>query len=561
MIARIASLASRRLTGWLAIGVCASVALLGVFAYRAVREWQRTATLLAERHAQEGADLLVLALTRDMRGAQASVLSSPDWSDSMPDGGYDLSDLVASTFARFPYTELFFAWRGLDSEASGQFYARSERRPPWIKTLSAGEAFPVVIGTAPSVARQLADRVSADVKQRRRFSIFDIRIGEEDYQVVARLQYRDAFRQELHRVFGFMVNLSWARRYYFPEVARQVARIISADPGLVFSMYPEHSGPPDGSGDSGTSVIGRRTMPMVFFDPFLITVDPPSDLVVESWTLQARLADDATVRAARVGARVTLTVVAIGAIVFAGGLALTLYATRSHAQLTQLRADFVATVTHELKTPIATIRAAAETLLSRRLADVETSRRYAQLMVDESKQLTRLLDNLLAYARIADTADVYSFQPVAVDALIEQSLRTSRSRLEAAGFDVQVDVPPDLAPVRADWTAVCLALDNLVDNAIRYSKEHHSLHIGASREGDTVTIRVADRGIGIPADEIKDVTRKFFRGSVTSSEGSGLGLAIVERIATDHGGSLSIQSAVGEGTTVALALPVSRRTG
>jgi signal transduction histidine kinase len=182
-------------------------------------------------------------------------------------------------------------------------------------------------------------------------------------------------------------------------------------------------------------------------------------------------------------------------------------------------------------------------------------------MVDESKQLTRLLDNLLAYARIADTADVYSFQPVAVDALIDQSLRKCRSRLDAAGFEVHVDIPADLPPVRADWTAVCLTLDNLVDNAIRYSRERHSLHIGASLEGDTVTIQVTDRGIGIPAGEISDVTRKFFRGSVTSSGGSGLGLAIVERIATDHGGSLSIQSSVGVGTTVALALPVSRTMG
>jgi signal transduction histidine kinase len=561
MIARIASLANRRLAGWLAVGVCASVALLSVLAYRAVREWQRTATLLAERHAQEGADLLVLALTRDMRGAQGSVLSSPDWSDSMPDGGYDLTDLVASTFARFPYTELFFAWRGLDSEPSGQFYARSERLPSWINALSAGEAFPVVIGTAPAAARQLAERVSIDVGQRRRFSIFDVRIGDEDYQVVARLQYRDPFREELQRVFGFMVNLNWARRYYFPEVARQVARIVSADPGLVFSMYPEREGPPEGSTDGGASVIGRRVMPMAFFDPFLITVDPPSDLAVENWTLQARLADDATLRSARVGARRTLTVVAIGGTVFAAGLALTLFATRSHARLAQLRADFVATVTHELKTPIATIRAAAETLLSRRLADSEASHRYAQLMVDESKQLTRLLDNLLAYARIADTADVYSFQPVAVDALIDQSLRKCRSRLDAAGFEVHVDIPADLPPVRADWTAVCLTLDNLVDNAIRYSRERHSLHIGASLEGDTVTIQVTDRGIGIPAGEISDVTRKFFRGSVTSSGGSGLGLAIVERIATDHGGSLSIQSSVGVGTTVALALPVSRTLG
>jgi hypothetical protein len=469
MIARLAAVDNRRLVGWLAFSVCASVVLLGVFAYRAVREWQRTATLLAERHAQEGADLLVLALTRDMRGAQASVLSSQDWSDSMPDAGYDLTDLVASTFARFPYTEIFFAWRGLAPEISGQFYARSDRLPSWFTAASEGEAFPVVIGTAPHVARQLAERVGIDVGQRRRFSIFDLTAGEQRYQVVARLQYRDAFREDLSRVSGFMVNLTWARAYYFPEVARQVARIISADPNLEFSMYPEHGAAPPVPAARQGAVVGRRTMPLLFFDPILVGTDTPPDLDVENWTLEARLADDATLTSARVGAQRTLTVVAIGSAVFAAGLALTLYATRSHAKLAKLRADFVATVTHELKTPIATIRAAAETLRSGRVTDSESAQRYSQLMVDESKQLTRLLDNLLAYARIADTADVYSFQPVAVRALIDQSLRTCKSRLDAAGFEVQVDVPDDLPPVRADWTAraSCSTTSSTTPSAIR----------------------------------------------------------------------------------------------
>src|SRR5712692_240339 len=303
MIGRLASVLNPKLAPWLAFGVCVSVALVGVFAYRAVREWQRTATLLAERHAQEGADMLALALTRDMRGAQASVLSSQEWSDSMPDGSNDLSDLVASTFARFPYPESFFAWSGRGSESSVRFYARSDRQPPWARVISTGEAFPVLVAAAPSAARQLVERVTADINQRRRFSIFDIAIGGEVYQVVARLQYRDPFREELHHVFGFMVNLNWVRQYYFPEVARQVARIASAGSGLVFSTYPESDGAPHDIPMANNAITGRRVVPMFFFDPLLIAVDPPSDLRVENWTLQTVLGDDATLRSARVGAR------------------------------------------------------------------------------------------------------------------------------------------------------------------------------------------------------------------------------------------------------------------
>jgi signal transduction histidine kinase len=265
------------------------------------------------------------------------------------------------------------------------------------------------------------------------------------------------------------------------------------------------------------------------------------------------------VRSARAGARRTAIVIALGGTVFAVGLFLTLHSTYSHAKQAQLRADFVSIATHELKTPIATIRAAGDTLVSRRLAnDSEAAHRYAKLMVDESKHLTRLLDNLLAYSRITDTTDAYTFTPMAVSTLIEQTLRTAKSRLGTYGFDVQIDIDDNLPCVRADWTSICLALDNLVDNAIHYSKERRFLRLAASRRQDTVAIEVTDHGIGIPAAEISQVTRKFFRGRATAVGGSGLGLAMVQRIVTDHSGTLSIQSAVGVGTTVTLTLPVDQ---
>jgi signal transduction histidine kinase len=555
VIARLASLVSNRLVWVLAVSVCASVALLAVFAFRAVREWERTAARLAERHAQEGADLLALALTRDMRAAQESVLSAQDWSNSMPDGSYDASNLVASTFARFPYPEAFFTWTASDPPASANFFVRADRVPPWIGEHAAHDRSPVLVESAPHAARPLIARVMRDVAERRRFSIFDITLGDAIYQVIARLQYRDAFREEPLVVFGFVVNLDWVREHYFPEIARQVARIVSTNSDLVFSMHPETE---VGRAAADGIPKGQRVVAVTFFDPLLIAADPPLDLTVENWTLQALLADDAALQSARVGARRTMTLVALGGTVFAIGLALTLYATLSYAKLAQLRADFVATVTHELKTPIATIRAAADTLLAGRVTDGDASRRYAQLMVNESKLLTRLLDNLLAYARIADTTEVYSLRPIAVEAIVDHALRNARSRLDAAGFDVQVDLPAELPPVEADWTAICLVLDNLVDNAIRYSKERRSLAISASRKNSTVTIQVADRGIGIPSAEIAHVTRRFFRGRGAGSGGSGLGLAIVERIVKDHGGSLSIQSSVGVGSAVSITLPVSQ---
>jgi signal transduction histidine kinase len=552
VIARLASFVSTRIAWVLAAGVCVSVALVGLFAFRAVREWEQTATLLAERHAQEAADLLALALTRDMRGAQESVLSDPDWTRPMSDGSYDLSGLVASAFARFPYPELFFTWTGRASDTAVEFFVRADRIPRWLGEVPTEERFPVLVKAAPHAAQPILARVMKDVDDRRLFSIFDVSIDDVPYQVVARLQYRDGFREEPLVIFGFMVNHGWVREHYFPVIARQVARIASPDSGLVYSMRPEGEAHRTGA---EAAPSGQRVVSMTFFDPHLIAAAPPPDLLVENWMLQALLDDDAALESARTGAGRTLLLVAIAGTVFALGLALTLYSIRSHARLAQLRADFVATVTHELKTPVATIRAAADTLVAGRVSDGEGARRYAQLMVNESKHLTRLLDNLLAYARIADTTEVYTLRPIAVPLLVEHAVRNARPRLDAAGFVVTLDIAPDLPPIEADWTAVCLVLDNVLDNAIRYSKDTRSLTISATREHGSIRIQVADRGIGIPAGELAHVTRRFFRGRGAGTGGSGLGLAIVERIVKDHRGSLSIESAVGAGSTVTIDLP------
>jgi signal transduction histidine kinase len=119
-----------------------------------------------------------------------------------------------------------------------------------------------------------------------------------------------------------------------------------------------------------------------------------------------------------------------------------------------------------------------------------------------------------------------------------------------------VDVPHDLPLVRADRTAIRLALDNLLDNAIRYARTRRWIRVVAWRSGPRVYIEVQDRGAGIPADELAQVQRKFVRGRSVPAGGSGLGLAIVRRIVTDHGGTLTLESEVGAGTRARLDLPV-----
>ncbi len=233
----------------------------------------------------------------------------------------------------------------------------------------------------------------------------------------------------------------------------------------------------------------------------------------------------------------------------------TFHAVRANVALAELRSDFVSTVTHELKTPLATIRAVGDTLAKGRLTSAEALTEYAQLLVQEAKRLTRLVDNLLAYARVTDVTEVYSFERQAPVELIEDVLEDFNHQLVAGCFAVRMEVPGELPQVRADRTAIRLALDNLIDNAIRYSDTRRWLRVAAWADQSRVYIEVSDRGVGIPMDELAAVQRKFVRGRLARQGGSGLGLAIVNRVIADHGGRFVLESEVGEGTTARFDLP------
>jgi signal transduction histidine kinase len=545
-----------RIVMWLAAGMCASLCVLTWYAYRATRQWQRSSQMLALQQAGQTADLLATALTRDMRAVQRLVLPSEDWNQFLQNPPYDLKKAVASAFARYPYPEAFFAARA-DLTTNGLlFFTRSNRPPPWAPPHFNSEPFPVTELADPEIAAMLVSRIEADVESRRRFAIFGITAAGAPYQVVVHLRYRGALDHRLAAVFGFMVNLTWARDHYFQELTDQVARITGT--GSLALAVIDDRGRRVASTQSGPwARQASRPFTVAFFDPLLVSAAQPMDLVPPEWSVQVGGTTTPSLLDAIQGADRTLVLATFAAFSLAFGMVMTARAMSARERLSELRSEFVSTLTHDLKTPIASIRALGDTLVSGRIPSKDGQREYAQLVVQEAKRLTRLIDNLLALSRITDVTDVYWFEPLAVDALVARTLDEFGVQMRTAQFDTRVDVPADLPPVRADRTAMGLLLDNLVDNAIRYSPSARSLTISAERRNGHVVVNVADRGRGIPPDEIDQVTRKFFRGRDSRSRGSGLGLAIVKRIVTDHHGMLEIASVPGEGTTVSVSLPVA----
>jgi signal transduction histidine kinase len=535
------------------VGVAALGAILALIGFGPVRGWRQSATLLAQRRADERAERLTLALARDMRGVQETVLTQTAPGESVGLDS-DFTDLVAGAFARYPYAESFFVSGDAANSQGFTFFNRTTRAPAWMPDRGVSFPFPVVAATNPAVSRQLMERIDLDAVNGRRYSVFDVRIGRTPYQIVARLRYRDAYRSELMAVFGFMANLTWVHSYYFGEVTAQFARI--GDSGVFVTRILDERGHPI-VGDRGSNPAGplsRRSLPVLFFDPLLVAVNPSNQVSPERLMVEISAAQDPGLRAANRAALTTLALASAGAISLIAALSMTLRAAHTSATLAAARSEFVASVTHELKTPIATIQAIGGALTSGRIAGPAVVPRYGQLVTNESRRLARLVDNVLALSRITDVADVYAFDRVSIAEIIDDVLGDFATIITEQQFEVTVAIPPDVPVVRGDRSALRLMLDNLIDNAIKYSTTTRAITVTAAVEPPMVVVSVRDRGVGIRFGELDQVTRRFFRGAGAVGGGNGLGLAIVQRIVKDHDGVLAIESREGEGTTVRVSL-------
>jgi signal transduction histidine kinase len=220
-----------------------------------------------------------------------------------------------------------------------------------------------------------------------------------------------------------------------------------------------------------------------------------------------------------------------------------------------MKSDFVAAVTHDLKTPVAAIRLVGDTLARRRYDSVETVADYARLLSQEAARLSRSIDGLLTYSRYTE----WSRTPVSSSAfdiadVIEDALEELRPLLDQLGFDLTVDVPRSLSPVSADRPALVQVVECVIDNAIKYSADAPALRIVGRMDAGRVRVSFSDKGIGIPPEDIRHVFDRFYRGHNVSKAGSGLGLTIAQRIVNAHGGTIDIRSTINVGTDVELSL-------
>jgi two-component system, OmpR family, sensor histidine kinase SenX3 len=228
----------------------------------------------------------------------------------------------------------------------------------------------------------------------------------------------------------------------------------------------------------------------------------------------------------------------------------------------EVRRDFVANVSHELKTPVGAIRLLAEAV-SEAADDPEAVQRFAGRMLVESDRLSQLVQQVIELSRLQTHDPVDDDATVSVDEVLTQAVDTSITDAHAKGIELVTDYEPDLV-VHGDGRQVAAAVSNLVANAVAYSGEGTSVLVRATGTDETVEISVVDRGIGIPSEEIDRIFERFYRVDPArhrSTGGTGLGLSIVKHVAATHGGEVSVWSVEGQGSTFTLSLPRQHQEG
>jgi signal transduction histidine kinase len=536
----------------LTVIVFVGITALLMWEYRVTRASQQGMAVRVAHQNEETADLIIKAITRDMWGAQTRILANRDWEAPPPvESALDITEQVATTFARYPYPESFFTWRG--GNHNMVFYSRATRLPHWMPPPSLMLNSPIATVVEPSIADEVRQRLLPSIAAQSRYAVIDVELAGVPYQIIARITYADSLREHLESVSGFTVNLDWVRQQYFADILSEVKP--SASGGLTqdVALLDEHGRTVVGSMSKGPPIAERR-FPLLFMDSSDTVSDLPLEMGQSQWRLRVSASRDPMLVSATRRADTTLVATGLAVILCGISLMLAYRAVISGVKLAEMRSRFVSSVTHELKTPLANIRALSGTLARESQVSSERYKAYPHLLIQEANNLGRLVDNLLAYARITDVTETYSFEAMAAAELIDEALRSFKPRLLEGEIRIQIDASPELF-VRADQRAMVLTLANLIDNAIRHVRNDGQVRISTSRSDATVFIEVRDEGSGISATKLAALRESIASRSFSPTDGGGLGLAIVSKIVADHGGTLTVDSELGAGTRCTIGLP------
>lgn len=509
--------------------------------HRAITTLQSQNQVIVRQISEQTAVDIAVELRRTLDGPVFDTLTAVNH----PDLRAGRLDLVAQQYAKgleaYPHVDRFFTWSSTtEATTPGEvlFYGRDQR-----------------FARDPALGRAILELARRHAPTQHIYVAADDVGPDRRQQIFLRLFWTDARRLEYFAVLGFVVNPSTMRQHLFdgPRRAQLDALLArrAGDRPLRLRVTDEHGALVYGSANAGT-VIGRVDFPMLFYPADDIQSRLAIGVAPRPWAIEVGAPQPAEAWAS-ISQGYWPSVLSVGLMLVALGL--TVQAHRRAAELAQMQTDFVAHVSHQLKTPLSLLSAATETLQMDRIRSPEKLGEYLDTIRAEAARLSTLVQRVLEFSRVQQQRS-YEFEHVDFGALTRETVDAFAHGLSRhqVRFDVHLDGPGPY--VRADPAALEQVLANLLDNAVKYSGPIKEITVRVRSERSLAIVEIADRGVGVsPADQARIFERFYRAPSGAHRPGFGLGLPIVRELVHAHGGRVDVTSTPGVGSTFRVSLP------
>jgi signal transduction histidine kinase len=547
-----------RLAAGLAVVVAIPMAVLFYFQFRSLNDIEKTSAVVLRQLSSDTADSLTVTVEDYLNRPYFNVILRVPQARVEPLDLPFIDPIMRDALIESPYVTSFFVW--------------TERGPhgnKWLAYDQQSMALPA--GNVEGRFREdtvfgskLLPRLHGLVKTRMAIVAFTEEINGRKYYVQAQMRFESFARERMTSVVGFAVDAERLRAEFIPALLRDrlanvqqpvgfpslEAAVLAEDGTRIFESDPSRS---------DDIPVDERSFAIIFFDKELTAFAAPYEQQREMWGLRTGYGPLTIPEIVSASTRPQMALMIVLAVAMSLGVFLVAGAAAREVRVAELKSNFVASVSHDLKTPLALIQLFAETLELGRVRTPERAQEYFRIINGEAKKLTRLIENILDFSRMEAGLRPYRMEPADLGEVVTRVLARMETQFSQAHFTVNTTVAPDLPRVLADEGAAEQAIENLLANAIKYSADTKQVDVEVRRSGDHVEVSVTDHGIGISRREQGRIFRKFYRVQRElggGPQGTGLGLAIVDHTMRGHGGFVRVTSEPQQGSTFTLHFPI-----
>jgi len=547
-----------RLALGLAVVVAIPVAVLFYFQSRSLRDLEQTSAVVLRQLSSDAVDGLAKSIENALKRPHISVLLGIPGARVEPLDLEFIDPVFTQGLAESPFIDEFFIWTADEpGSPTGRWLVFDQA------SLGASGASAQRFREAPDGGGTLLADLQGMASMKRAIVAFTKELHGRKHYIQAQLRWSSQSREQLTSFIAFAVDAERLRREYFPTLVASHLKALQQPAGfppLRVTLADDNGNMvvPTEGGAVG-AVVDERTFPLVFFDKELLEFAAPYEAHREIWRLRTSYGEQTIPEIVSASTRPQFALMLLVAGVLGIGVFLIAGAAAREVRLAELKSNFVASVSHDLKTPLALIQLFAETLELGRVRSADRAQEYYRIINGEAKKLTRLIENLLDFSRMEAGLRPYTLEPTDIGALVQHVLGLMDRQFAQGQFEVTATVAPGLPAVMADGVAVERAVENLLANAMKYSGDARRIDVTVLPAHGEVVIRVRDYGIGIARREQRRIFRKFYRVHHElggGPQGTGLGLAIVDHTMRGHGGHVGVESEPGQGSTFTLHFPV-----